>query len=278
MLLSGKTSKDGSGLILLEKHANSSGLYDLGAEPGRLPGRLKITDSKVRDRIEKIWDVAQGWKVLSENTDARELFTSGKIKGFLIIGEDPLENRSNAIYFHSADFVAVIDLFETNTTRFADVVIPASTHYESGGTFTNTERRVLSFNPSGNIQVEMSTFETISALARLLGKPFNFKTPQEAFSEIKIINSQYSDIVLGDKLQNNLIKTPGKECHKNVIFRPFTVETVTYTAEEFSYNSIESYFNDRIKKQLSKVNTEKHRAYKINNNKSSVNSVSSVVN
>ena len=34
------------------------------------------------------------------------------------------------------------DIFQTETTRFADVVFPAAAWSENNGTFTNSERRV----------------------------------------------------------------------------------------------------------------------------------------
>ena len=42
----------------------------------------------------------------------------------------------------SADFLVCQDIFPTETTRFADVVLPAASWSEDEGTFTNAERRV----------------------------------------------------------------------------------------------------------------------------------------
>ena len=41
-----------------------------------------------------------------------------------------------------AEFVVCNDIFETETTRFAHVVLPAAAWSEDDGTFTNAERRV----------------------------------------------------------------------------------------------------------------------------------------
>lgn len=42
----------------------------------------------------------------------------------------------------SAEFLVVQDIFYNETTRFADVILPAAAWSENDGTFTNSERRV----------------------------------------------------------------------------------------------------------------------------------------
>ena len=42
----------------------------------------------------------------------------------------------------SAEFLVCQDIFPTETTRFAHVVLPAAAWSENDGTFTNSERRV----------------------------------------------------------------------------------------------------------------------------------------
>ena len=42
----------------------------------------------------------------------------------------------------SAEFIVCQDIFPTETTRFAHVVLPAAAWSENDGTFTNSERRV----------------------------------------------------------------------------------------------------------------------------------------
>ncbi len=71
---------------------------------------------------------------------------TGNVKGFYIFGEN-LANTEPDIRkveheLASAEFLVCQDIFENETTRFADVVFPAAAWSENDGTFTNSERRV----------------------------------------------------------------------------------------------------------------------------------------
>ena len=48
----------------------------------------------------------------------------------------------------SLEFLAVQDIFLTETAEFADVVLPASSFFEKNGTYTNTDRRVQIGRPA----------------------------------------------------------------------------------------------------------------------------------
>ena len=41
------------------------------------------------------------------------------------------------------NFLVVQDIFNTETTPYADVILPASSYAEKDGTFVNSDRRVL---------------------------------------------------------------------------------------------------------------------------------------
>jgi predicted molibdopterin-dependent oxidoreductase YjgC len=186
----------------------------------------------------------------------------GKIKAALIIGEDPLENPSDERYFRGMEFVAVLDLFPTETTRIADIVLPASSYIETGGSYTRADRKVSRFgeaysSPTGRININV-----LSDLAYLLGKPFNFRSIEDVQDEIKLSNPYYkdcnfedssgkvyywgSDCCNGSESTFNCCKfaTPnGKAC-----FSTYQVSTGTYKAEEYTYNSIDSRYNDMVRK------------------------------
>ena len=40
------------------------------------------------------------------------------------------------------DFLVCQEIFENETSKFADVILPASSFLEKTGTFTNAERRI----------------------------------------------------------------------------------------------------------------------------------------
>jgi len=93
----------------------------------------------------------------------------GKLKALWIMGEDILQTDPDTTHVRNAlkhlDFLVVQEIFMTETTRMADVVLPASSHLEKEGTFTNGERRVqrvqqvvpplVGTRPDGQIMVDI---------------------------------------------------------------------------------------------------------------------------
>ena len=70
----------------------------------------------------------------------------GRLKALYIIGENPMLTDPNLDHvkeaFEALDFLVVQDIFMTETSVHADIVLPAASFIEKDGTFTNTERRV----------------------------------------------------------------------------------------------------------------------------------------
>ena len=69
-----------------------------------------------------------------------------KVRGFYIFGENLANTEPDmnkvAKELAAGEFIVCQDLFLTETTRFAHVVLPAAAWSENNGTFTNSERRV----------------------------------------------------------------------------------------------------------------------------------------
>ncbi len=68
------------------------------------------------------------------------------VRGMYIMGENPVLSDPNVAaaeeWFRGLEFLAVQDLFLTETARWADIVLPGSTFAEKQGTFANTDRHV----------------------------------------------------------------------------------------------------------------------------------------
>ena len=79
-------------------------------------------------------------------TDLREQL---KGKTVYVAAADPAgDDPALADALRAAAFVAVQDLFLTETAKLADVVLPASAYTEREGTYTSAERRVQRFYPA----------------------------------------------------------------------------------------------------------------------------------
>ena len=105
-------------LLLPRTISNSAALEVMGADPAFGPGRLRVSAS-------------------SSGSGMREqllmLLKEGEIKAALIIGEDPLAWNQTASWFHNLEFLAAMDWTGTETTQYADVVLPGSTYLETAG-------------------------------------------------------------------------------------------------------------------------------------------------
>jgi predicted molibdopterin-dependent oxidoreductase YjgC len=75
-----------------------------------------------------------------------EAAQAGKVKGLYLLGEDPItaESKRDQILegLGRLEFLAVQDMFLSESAKLAHVVLPARSFLEQQGTFTNTERRV----------------------------------------------------------------------------------------------------------------------------------------
>jgi len=150
-LLTGNIGRPSTGVNVLRGQNNVQGACDMGALPNIQIGYQKVDDPKVKAKFEKAWGVDNlpskpGFK----STEMLEMMSEKKIRGFFILGEDPAHSDPNASNIrenlNSLDFLVVQDMFHTETTQFADVILPASSFAEQNGTYTNGERRVQRLN------------------------------------------------------------------------------------------------------------------------------------
>jgi anaerobic selenocysteine-containing dehydrogenase len=91
----------------------------------------------------------------------------GSIRFLWIIGTNPAVSlpelqRIRSVLGQERLFVVVQDLFPTETTQFADVVLPAATWGEKTGTFTNADRTVhlseKAVEPPGEAKADLDIF------------------------------------------------------------------------------------------------------------------------
>ena len=77
---------------------------------------------------------------------------AGDLKAMYIFGEDVAQTDPNTAHvvaaLESLEFLVCQDIFETETTKYADVILPASSFLEKSGTFTNAERRIQLVAPA----------------------------------------------------------------------------------------------------------------------------------
>jgi formate dehydrogenase major subunit len=146
-MLLGNVGFEGGGVNPLRGQNNVQGACDMGALPNVFPGYQQVADERARSKFEAAWGVSNlSGKVGMMMPKMMEGLVTGEVKAFYIFGENLANTEPDIRHVEhcldSAEFLVCQDLFETETTRFADVILPAAAWSENDGTFTNTERRV----------------------------------------------------------------------------------------------------------------------------------------
>jgi len=111
------------------------------------------------------------------------------VRGMYIMGENPIISDPDIAHaeqwFRGLEFLAVHDLFLTETARYADVVLPGSSFAEKTGTFVNTERRIQlaqqAANPPGEARQDL---QVLIELSNRLGLETPFRTARDVMDEI----------------------------------------------------------------------------------------------
>ncbi len=196
-MITGNVEKEHGGVDPLRGQNNVQGACDMAALPAVLPGYQDLANLEVRERFRAAWgtDIPQSTgKSLTEMTHAG---IDGGIRAMFIMGEnpvlsDPHLNRVENTLKH-LDFLAVSDIFLTETARLAHVVFPAASFAEKSGTITNSERRVQlchrAIDPIGNCRPDS---EIIMELGRRLGCPgMDFDSNAEIMEEIGVLTPIY---------------------------------------------------------------------------------------
>ena len=191
LLASGNVGRPGTGWFVLRGLVNEQGATDAGCVPDRLPGHRAVTDETARARVADEWGFEPP---SSPGRDARELLAAfgDEIRGALVVGEDPATSKRTTEWLGDRlgglDVLVVLEVAESDTTPYADVVLPAATGVEKDGTVTNLERRVQRLRATGSPPGEArSDFAILAELGRRLAddeRQFDYDHPGEAFDEL----------------------------------------------------------------------------------------------
>ncbi len=179
LLLTGKIGKENNGIMFAHEHSNYQGHKDLSAHADAVSQSPRFKGASF-----------SGARSLME---LRQMIAERKIKGLFIFGEDFAINREYAELMGQAEFVGVVDMFETETTRAANVAIPGSAYFEQEGSATSAERRVTAFKRVFEPPAGKTGFEVLSgvyALAAGRAEP----TLEDARAMIAEANPYYAPI------------------------------------------------------------------------------------
>jgi formate dehydrogenase major subunit len=148
MLITGKLGKTAMGMICLKEKNNSQGLLDMGIGHDFGVGTLPMGKNQIIiDKMESLWKVNNLPEEVPQSPEQQ--LENGKLKNLFIFGEDPVgcarEKDKIKPWLKQVDFTVVQDYFITETAREADLIMPAGFPHETGGSYTNAEKKIQTF-------------------------------------------------------------------------------------------------------------------------------------
>ena len=203
-MLTGNVGKPGTGVNPLRGQNNVQGACDLGGLPNVYSGYQKVTDDTVRAKFVEAWGDAPPTRVGMTVTEMVPAALSGDIRALYILAENPLVSDPDLNHAREAlehcEFLVVQDIFPTETTALADVVLPGTSFAEKEGTITNTDRRIQrvrkAIEPLGDARPD---WQIICQLGERMAAPGNkapyggwsYDSPAEVMAEIAALTPIY---------------------------------------------------------------------------------------
>jgi formate dehydrogenase major subunit len=213
-MLLGNVGVDCGGVNPQRGQNNVQGACDMGALPNVFPGYQQVANAEARAKFEKAWNV----KSLPDKpgmmmpTMMKNL-TTGKVKAFYVFGENLANTEPDIKHveheLQSAEFLVCQDIFPTETTRFAHVILPAAAWSENDGTFASSERRVNRVRtasvPPGDAKPNWWIFKE---LAKRFGHEWASNSAQEIWdNEVSVLAPSMAGIKYA-RLENDGLQWP----------------------------------------------------------------------
>ena len=190
-LATGRIGRAGMGPFSLTGQPNAMGGREAGGLANQLAAHMRIEDPAAIARVQRFWNAPN--MATNPGLKAVDLFDAvldGRVKALWIMGTNPAVSMPRAGRVRDAlaacPFVAVSDCWPTDTTAFADVVLPALGWGEKDGTVTNSERcisRQRRFRaPPGEAHAD---WWMLAEIARRMGwrAAFAYRQPADIFRE-----------------------------------------------------------------------------------------------
>lgn len=179
-MLLGNMGVPGGGVNPLRGQNNVQGACDLGGLPNVFPGYQSVTDQGLREKFRLNWELSDGGPIFGERpgltvTEMINQLGTGELRALYILAENPMMTDPDINHVRECmehgEFIVLQEIFPSETSNYADVLLPGVTWAEKDGTFTNTERRIqliqAAVSPPGN---SLPDWQITSEIARRMMK------------------------------------------------------------------------------------------------------------
>ena len=200
MLACGMIGRWGAAMMPVRGQNNVQGASDVGAIPFVYTDYRPVKDPKNRAEYAAAWGVPPESLSLKEGLMVTEIVKpESGVRGMYIMGENPVISDPDVAHaehwFQELEFLAVHDLFLTETARYADVVLPGASFAEKTGTFVNTERRIqLARKAAATPGQARGDLEILIDLSNRLGLATRFETAEAVMREIARVTPSWRGV------------------------------------------------------------------------------------
>lgn len=176
-------ARTGAKIAWVPRRAGARGSVDAGLLPGLLPGGRQIDDPQACAQVSKLWNTDRLPVVPGKDTEEMlAAAISGELDAFILAGVELADLPANAAKAFENAFVVQLEVRETATTKFANVLLPVAPTAEKGGTFVNWEGRL---RPFGQVltSTQLPDRSVLNDLAGALGYDLGLESLEAVVNE-----------------------------------------------------------------------------------------------
>lgn len=211
-ILTGALGRPGAGVNPLRGQNNVQGAADMGCDPWFLPGYQAVEDPAARARFESAWGVSLPAERGLRIPEMFEAARRGDLRAMYIFGEDVLQTDPDSTQTRKAleqlEFLAIEELFLSETAKLAHVVFPGASFLEKDGTFTNGERRIQRVRAAlAPLEGTRTDLAIIADLMQATGFQQTNPSPSQVMLEIASLTPIYAGVSY-DRLEPDGLQWP----------------------------------------------------------------------
>lgn len=224
-LLLGNLGIAGGGVNPLRSQNNIQGACDMGCNPDWLPGYQAIKDKQAREKFEIAWGSSINIEPGLTTSQMLLNVLQSRIKAMYIVGEELINTSAQAISVRqnlaNLDFLVLQEISVSETSRYADILLPGVSFAEKSGTFTSTDRRIQmvrqAIQPLGKARPDWVTImDLASSLLALEGRevataPFSgwdYLDTKSIMQEISALTPIYAGVSHHGLAHNRRVQWP----------------------------------------------------------------------
>jgi len=185
----------GARVAWVPRRAGERGAVEAGALPTLLPGGRNIGDAAARADVAQRWGMELADVPSTPGRDTTGILTAardGRLAGLLVGGVDPADLPDPVLALAALDaasFVVSLEMFPSEVTARADVVLPVAAAAEKAGSYLDWEGRVRSFDATLHGTGQLPDGRVLHGLAEEMDADLRLPTPESARAELAALGT-----------------------------------------------------------------------------------------